>query len=104
MKPVFFRSSGVLKAYMMRRKMRVDRSAYSMSRVAVKAINVKDANRNAALSKSTPSFSGILNALPEKRPWYMIKSENTIGWVRRNVSAELVTGSNNLEIFAILIT
>jgi hypothetical protein len=104
MKPVFFRSSGVLKAYMMERKMRVDRSAYSISRVAVKAINVRDTNLNVLLSKSFMRFSGILNALPEKRPWYMIKRENTIGWVRKNVSAEPVTGLNKLAIFTILIT
>ena len=68
MNPVFLRSSGVLSVYMITKNIIVDISAYSISRVAVKAITMRDTNRNNLFSKNVMRRSGILNAFPEKRP------------------------------------
>ena len=63
-------SSGVLMAYMALRKITVEMSAYSMSCVALKAINMIDKNRKVLLLKRVLRFFGILIALPENKPWY----------------------------------
>jgi len=68
MKPVFLRSSGVLKAYITDKKMRLDKMEYSISLVAVKAMSMRDTKRNTLLSKSDMRFLGILNAFPENKP------------------------------------
>ena len=59
MKPFFFLSSGVRKAYITLKNMRVVKRAYSISLVAVKAMSIMEANRNTLLSKSTLNLSGI---------------------------------------------
>ena len=46
MKPVFFLSSGVFRAYRVPMKNNVDRSAYSTSRVTARAITMSENNRN----------------------------------------------------------
>ena len=104
MKPVFFRSSGVLNAYMILKKIKVEKRAYSISRVAVKAMSMRDVKRNALFSKSVMRRSGTLNAFPEKRPWYKMMREKTIGWVRTNTSAGPVTGLKRLATFTIYVT
>jgi len=104
MKPVFFRSSGVLNAYMILKKINVEKRAYSKSRVALKAMSMRDVKRNALFSKSVMRRSGTLNAFPEKRPWYKIIRENNIGWVRMKTSAGPVMGLKRLATFTILIT
>ena len=53
MKPVFLRSSGVFNAYMIIKKINVEKRAYSMSLVALKPRSMSDTNRNALLSKRT---------------------------------------------------
>ena len=68
MNPVFLRSSGVLSVYMIIKNIIVDINAYSISRVAVKAIIMRDTKRNNLFSKNVVRRSGILNAFPEKRP------------------------------------
>jgi hypothetical protein len=57
--PVFLRSSGVRKAYITLKNMRVEKRAYSMSFVALKAMSIRDMKRNVLLSKSTRNLSGI---------------------------------------------
>jgi hypothetical protein len=102
--PVFLRSSGVLRMYIILKNMNVDINAYSISRVAVKAIIMRDTNRNNLFSKNAMRRSGILNAFPEKRPWKRIIRENKIGCVRISDSAGLVTGLNILETFTIYVS
>ena len=102
--PVFLRSSGVRKAYITLRNMSVEKRAYSISFVALNAMNMRDVNRNTLLSKSTRNLSGIWIAFPEKRPWYKMMREKTIGWVRTNTSAGFVTGLNRLASFTIYVT
>jgi hypothetical protein len=66
-------------AYMIVRKTIVDMSAYSISCVALKAIAMRDTNLNILLLKRILRFSGILIALPEKRPWYKMIRVKRIG-------------------------
>jgi hypothetical protein len=84
--------------------MRVEKRAYSMSFVALKAMSIRDMKRNVLLSKSTRNLSGICIALPENRPWYKMMSENIMGWVRINTSAGPVTGLKRLATFTIYVT
>jgi len=79
MRPDFLRSSGVLNAYITVKKMIVDRSAYSISCVAVNAMSVREKNLKILLSKSLLSLTGISIALPEKRPWYIMMRDKRIG-------------------------
>jgi len=59
--------------------MRVERRAYSKSWVALKAMSIRDMNRNTLLLNNTLRRSGMTTALPEKRPWYRMMRENRTG-------------------------
>src|SRR5210317_791242 len=77
---------------MMTRNITVDRRAYSISPVALKAIAIREARRNALLSKSFPSLSGILMALGANNPRYKMMRERMSGCVLIKTSAGFVSG------------
>jgi hypothetical protein len=53
---------------MIDKNIRVENNAYSISFVAVNAMSMRDMNLKILFSNNTRSLSGILIALPEKRP------------------------------------
>jgi len=66
-------------AYMAPMKIVVDMRAYSISCVALNAINMSEMKRNVLLLKRVLRFFGILIALPAKRPWYKMMRVKTMG-------------------------
>jgi hypothetical protein len=84
------------------RKITVEMRAYSMSWVALKAINMTEKKRKVLLLKAVLRFFGILIALPEKRPWYKMMRVNKIGCALMTASVGRLTGPRKLESFCIL--
>jgi hypothetical protein len=94
------RSSGVFKAYRIPTKRSVDITAYSISWVALKAINMMEKSRNAGLANNARSLSGITTALPENIPWYRMIIENRIGWDLMNISMGVLIGPRRVDIYS----
>jgi hypothetical protein len=61
------------------RNIMVEMRAYSMSSVALKAMNMRDTNLIILLSKRTVRFFGIPIAFAENKPWYMMMRAKRIG-------------------------
>lgn len=68
MNPLFLRSSGVFNAYISTKKIKTDASAYSISFVADNAMRNNEMNLTDLFWNIDFSRSGIVIALPEKRP------------------------------------
>jgi len=66
-------------AYITEMKIAVEITAYSMSCVALNAINMSEMKRKTLLLKRVLRFLGILIALPAKRPWYKMMRVKRMG-------------------------
>ena len=88
-------------AYMTEMKMVVAMTAYSMSWVALKAINMREMKRKTLLLKRVLRFFGILIALPAKRPWYKMMRVKRMGWALITASVGVLTGPRKLLSFGI---
>ena len=88
-------------AYMREMKMVVAIIAYSMSWVALKAINMREMKRKTLLLKRVLRFFGIVIALPAKRPWYKMMRVKRMGWALITASVGVLTGPRKLLSFGI---
>ena len=88
-------------AYMTLRKITVEMRAYSMSWVALKAINMTEKKRKVLLLKAVLRFFGILIALPEKRPWYKMMRVKRTGCALMTASVGVLSGPRKFENFFI---
>jgi len=88
-------------AYITPRKIVVEMRAYSISCVALNAINMSEMNLNVLLLKRVLRFFGILMALPEKRPWYKMRRVKRIGCALMTDSVDWLNGPRKFESFGI---
>jgi hypothetical protein len=86
---------------MIDKKITVEMRAYSISRVALKAINMREKNLKVLLLKAVLRFFGILIALPENKPWYKIMRVKRMGCVLMMASVGLLIGPRKFENFFI---
>lgn len=79
-------------------KMVVAMTAYSMSWVALNAINMREMKRKILLLKRVLRFAGILIALPAKRPWYKMMMVKRMGWALITASVGVLRGPRTQDI------